>query len=81
MTATDEFLRRRLVAELVDKGAITSLEWRAAFEDVPRHVFVPKFFLRTDGGGMRAVSAADDDWLDCAYRDVTLVTQLDGNDA
>ncbi|MBV9013847.1 MAG: hypothetical protein JO272_17720 [Pseudonocardiales bacterium] len=61
MTATDEFLRRRLVAELVDKGAITSPEWRAAFEAVPRHVFVPKFFLRTDGGGMRAVSAADDD--------------------
>jgi methyltransferase of ATP-grasp peptide maturase system len=81
MTATDEFLRRRLVAELVDKGSITSPEWRAAFEAVPRHVFVPKFFLHAESGGMRAVSATDDDWLDCAYRDVTLVTQLDGNDA
>ncbi|MGH3799799.1 MAG: ATP-grasp peptide maturase system methyltransferase [Pseudonocardiaceae bacterium] len=81
MIATEELLRRRLATELVDKGAITSPEWRTAFENVPRHFFVPKFFLHADGGGMRAVDSTDDDWLDSAYKDLTLVTQLEGDDA
>jgi len=81
VVATEELLRRRLATELVDKGAITSPEWRAAFEAVPRHLFVPKFFLHAAGGGMRAVGAPDDDWLDSAYQDLTLITQLDGDDS
>ncbi len=81
MVATEELLRRRLATELADKGAIISPELLMAFESVPRHVFVPKFFLHSDGGGMRAVDSTDGDWLDRAYQDLTLVTQLDGDDA
>ncbi|MGH3854501.1 MAG: ATP-grasp peptide maturase system methyltransferase [Pseudonocardiaceae bacterium] len=69
------------MTELVEQGAVTSPEWRVAFESVPRHVFVPKFFLHADGGGMCAVDSTDGDWLDSAYQDLTLITQLDGNDA
>jgi len=49
--------------------------WREAFEQVPRHVFVPRFY-RPDGA---LVDGADpetrDEWLDSVYRDDSLTTQ------
>ncbi|MGH8940795.1 MAG: methyltransferase domain-containing protein, partial [Actinomycetes bacterium] len=49
--------------------------WREAFEQVPRHVFVPQFY-RPDG---TLVDGADpdmrDEWLDAVYRDDSLITQ------
>lgn len=40
-------LRNRLVAELVRQGAIASPSVRQAFEDVPRHLFVPRVDVAT----------------------------------
>ncbi|MGH3624932.1 MAG: ATP-grasp peptide maturase system methyltransferase [Sciscionella sp.] len=78
MTTVD--YRAELVRKLVDEAAIVSPKWRRAFESVPREEFVPRFFLHKPGGGMRAVTEGDDDWLASVYSDLTLVTQLDGDD-
>ena len=40
-------LRNRLVEELVNQGAITSQPVRQAFEEVPRHLFVPRVDITT----------------------------------
>ncbi len=42
-----EHLRRALVQGLVDRGAITSDAVRHAFEQVPRHIFVPEVDAET----------------------------------
>jgi methyltransferase of ATP-grasp peptide maturase system len=76
-------LRHALADELVRAGHLKSAAWRRAFERVPRHVFVPRFFIdrEHDGryesmdGGNPAQHA---EWLAAVYLDDTLVTQLDG---
>lgn len=73
-------LRRRLVEALVEAGAIRSPEWRMAFERVPRHLFAPRFELRTAFGwemidGSRPEQ--HDRWLAEVYRDQPLITQRD----
>ncbi|OLT23920.1 hypothetical protein BJF79_14330 [Actinomadura sp. CNU-125] len=72
-----------LADELERAGDLRSPEWRRAVERVPRHVFVPAFFERTDtpdrGTLWTPVHSDDDRWLDLAYRDETWVTQLDGH--
>lgn len=74
-------LRRELADELERAGDLRSPEWRRAVERVPRHLFVPEFFERTDtpdrGTLWAPVRGDDDRWLDLAYRDETWVTQLD----
>ena len=40
-------LRNRLVEDLVRQGAITSQQVQQAFEDVPRHLFVPRVNIAT----------------------------------
>ncbi len=77
MTRTDQDWQPRLVAlvdQLAEDGALRSPAWRAAFEAVPRHVFVP--MVLTNG---EAVSGDDpahrEAWLDLAYTDTSLVTQ------
>jgi protein-L-isoaspartate(D-aspartate) O-methyltransferase len=58
----------------------TRTAWRAAFEGVPRHVFVPRFWA-LDGynAPARLVDGADpaqrDEWLDTVYSDRFLATQ------
>ena len=42
-----EELRTRLVEELVSQGAIRSKRVRRAFEEVPRHLFVPRVDITT----------------------------------
>ncbi|MFM9448205.1 methyltransferase domain-containing protein [Streptomyces acidiscabies] len=66
--------RARLVQALVDAGCLTDPAWRGAFEQVPRHVFVPYYF---DHAGNRI--AADDpatyeQWFTAVHDDRPLVT-------
>ncbi len=65
---------RALADDLAALGALDPA-WREAFEQVPRHVFVPRFY-RLDG---ILVDGTDPDmrgqWLDEVYRDDSLTTQ------
>ncbi|MFC6886537.1 MULTISPECIES: ATP-grasp peptide maturase system methyltransferase [Actinomadura] len=76
-------LRRALADALERSGDLHSPQWRRSVERVPRHLFVPEFFRRTetsDRGTLWAPISSGRDpeqWLDLAYRDETLVTQLD----
>ncbi|WP_051840900.1 methyltransferase domain-containing protein [Streptomyces sp. NRRL F-5126] len=54
--------------------------WRAAFAEVPRHLFVPYYYA--DGGGGRLLWSGDTDpeargrWLRGAYADTALATRM-----
>ncbi|HEX5401182.1 MAG TPA: ATP-grasp peptide maturase system methyltransferase [Pseudonocardiaceae bacterium] len=73
--------RTRLVRALTAAGVLPDQAWRAAFADVPRHMFLPRFFRPCDDGTWVAVDRTDPDWLDQVYEDRVLVTQLDGDPA
>ncbi|MEU2775653.1 ATP-grasp peptide maturase system methyltransferase [Streptomyces sp. NPDC007162] len=70
---------------LARDGAVVDPRWLAAADDVPRHRFVPGFYLaadETDENGLvvwEPVTAELDHgrWLAAAYSDATLVTQFD----
>ncbi|MFG3409404.1 methyltransferase domain-containing protein [Streptomyces sp. NPDC048142] len=66
--------RAKLAQALVDSGDVTDSDWQAAFERVPRHVFVPYFYDHTG----RKISADDaetrDQWFDAVHEDRALVT-------
>ena len=68
-------LRAKLAQSLTDSGDVSDPAWRTAFENVPRHVFVPTFY---DNSG-RPISGEDpdtrDEWLAGVYDDRTLITQ------
>lgn len=68
-------LRAELARSLIDSGELSDPSWPAAFESVPRHVFVPTFY---DNNG-RPVSGDDPDtrgeWLATVYEDRILVTR------
>ncbi|TDQ05556.1 methyltransferase of ATP-grasp peptide maturase system [Labedaea rhizosphaerae] len=59
-------------------GALTDPRWITAFLDVPRHVFLPRWF-EPEGGKWRAVDDTEPGWLDEVYSDRVLVTQLDND--
>ena len=42
-------LRRRLVEQLLDEDVLHEPEWIDAFRAVPRHVFLPRFFVPANG--------------------------------
>ncbi|MGW1980324.1 ATP-grasp peptide maturase system methyltransferase [Streptomyces sp. NPDC001889] len=77
-------LARSLTGDRPGEGS-----WRAAVATVPRHRFVPGFYLasgRVDGRGLpvwEPVTAELDHgrWLAAAYADTTLITQFDGDEA
>jgi len=77
-------LRRRLAERLTAGGQLRSPAWRAAVGAVPRHEFVPQFFRMMDGPGpsrwepITRERVGLDRWLELAYADDSLVTQLDG---
>ncbi|MEV0676636.1 methyltransferase domain-containing protein [Actinosynnema sp. NPDC050436] len=73
-------LREELVDSLVEAGVLTDARWAAAFREVPRHVFVPAFFVATPDG-WAPVTADHPDFLPLVYRNQVCVTQLDGTDA
>lgn len=78
-------LRHRLAAQLAAAGRVGSPEWRAAVDDVPRHLFIPEFFDRTDPADgsptlyvpVSASRSGTARWLELVYSDETWVTQLD----
>lgn len=65
---------RALTQELEDADALDE-SWRAAFQETPRHVFVPRFY-RPD---MSLVDGSDprqhEEWLSTVYSDDSLTTQ------
>jgi methyltransferase of ATP-grasp peptide maturase system len=83
MTPDTSAERRALAERLEQSGDLTSPSLRAAVEAVPRELFLrPGVFLPTDDGLWRPVTALGADpkeWVEIAYSDQSLVTQLDGH--
>ncbi|MET8115411.1 ATP-grasp peptide maturase system methyltransferase [Streptomyces prasinus] len=82
-------LRTAMADDLAARGFLGDAAWRAAVEAVPRHRFVPGFYLPADDGSdgqgltlWQPVTAALDHgrWLAAAYSDATLITQFDGDE-
>ncbi|MFF3324518.1 methyltransferase domain-containing protein [Streptomyces sp. NPDC002889] len=73
--------RLSLVREIVAGGGLTDPAWRAAFEEVPRHLFVPYYF-DTRAGAYERLWCEDPDpvrrdrWLRGAYEDGPLATRV-----
>ncbi|WP_328721640.1 methyltransferase domain-containing protein [Streptomyces sp. NBC_00247] len=73
--------RQAMVRLIVAGGGLRDLGWRAAFEDVPRHLFVPYYY---EGGLLGAVRLWCEDadpvrreqWLRGAYADGPLATRM-----
>ncbi|WP_189536696.1 methyltransferase domain-containing protein [Streptomyces roseolilacinus] len=77
--------RHRLVAALTAEGALPDPAWRAAFEEVPRHLFVPSYHVGVLGGYERLRRDDPDPegrrrWLEGAYEDQPLGTLLRGDE-
>ncbi|MEV6673822.1 methyltransferase domain-containing protein [Streptomyces sp. NPDC051162] len=74
-------LRAGLVRELIARGELADPRWRAAFEQVPRELFVPYYYVGAPGGYRRR-SRADPDprareaWLTGVYADEPLATYV-----
>ncbi|MET9260523.1 methyltransferase domain-containing protein [Amycolatopsis sp. NPDC004079] len=68
-----------LADELAAAGKLASPAWRAAVQAVPRHLFVPRFYVRRDDR-MHALAADDPatsrDWAEQVYTNTALVTKL-----
>jgi methyltransferase of ATP-grasp peptide maturase system len=73
-------LRRSLADALEASGDLRTKPWRQAVEAVPREVFVPEWFDRTDTdqGTLWTPVTGEHANLTGVYADATLVTQLDG---
>ncbi|HEX4701609.1 MAG TPA: ATP-grasp peptide maturase system methyltransferase [Pseudonocardiaceae bacterium] len=69
--------RARLTRALRSAGMLADPAWRTAFAQVPRHVFLGRFFLANSAGCWQASDRTDPGWLDQVYADRVLVTQLD----
>ncbi|MFD9904046.1 ATP-grasp peptide maturase system methyltransferase [Streptomyces sp. NPDC059063] len=82
-------LRETMTKALADDGRLADPAWRHAVATVPRHRFVPGFFLpahQPDTQGLTVwepVTAELDygRWLAAAYSNTTLITQFDGDEA
>ncbi|MGH3622318.1 MAG: methyltransferase domain-containing protein [Sciscionella sp.] len=70
---------RALASTLVASGTVRTPAWHAAFENTPRHVFVPQWY-DTENGRNVLVRADDpvqrDRWWSAIYADTVLVTQV-----
>ncbi|MFE1552034.1 methyltransferase domain-containing protein [Streptomyces sp. NPDC058718] len=73
--------RRALVREIEADGTLSDPAWRAAFAEVPRHLFVPSYYVAGPGGYER-LWAGDPDparrerWLRGAYADTAIATRV-----
>jgi methyltransferase of ATP-grasp peptide maturase system len=79
VTTTDTEWRtraRQLAQHLADNGVLDDPAWRDAFESVPRHVFVPRFYRQQPDAEWSETTAQDDGWLNAVYSDEPLVTAL-----
>lgn len=73
-------LNHALIEHLAASGKLNARAWRTAFEDVPRHLFAPRFTLPDNLGGHAldiADSAQRKEWLRAAYQDEALLTIFD----
>ncbi|MEU4065863.1 methyltransferase domain-containing protein [Streptomyces wedmorensis] len=73
--------RRALVREVEAEGELADPAWRAAFEEVPRHLFVPYYYVPGPGGYERLWSGDPDAgrrerWLRGAYEDAAIATRV-----
>ncbi|MFC5804183.1 methyltransferase domain-containing protein [Streptomyces formicae] len=73
--------RRALVRRIAATGALEDPAWRAAFEEVPRHLFVPYYYVSTFAGYERLWCGDRDPerrgrWLRGAYADGPLATRV-----
>src|SRR6478672_11100473 len=81
-------LREAMAKALAEAGVLADSGWRAAVEAVPRHRFVPGFYLPAEARDKNGLTVwepltADLDchrWLAAAYSDETLITQFDGDE-
>ncbi|MGK5628496.1 ATP-grasp peptide maturase system methyltransferase [Streptomyces sp. URMC 123] len=81
-------LRKAMTKALAEDGVLADPAWRQAVEKVPRHAFVPGFYLpgeERDGQGLTVWEPVTaeldrDRWLAAAYADTTLITQFDGEE-
>ncbi|WP_319054224.1 ATP-grasp peptide maturase system methyltransferase [Streptomyces europaeiscabiei] len=81
-------LREAMAKGLAEDGVLDDPTWLQAVQTVPRHRFVPGFYLPADvrdGQGLtiwEPVTAELDygRWLAAAYSDTTLITQFDGDE-
>jgi methyltransferase of ATP-grasp peptide maturase system len=76
-------LARRLAEDINAVGKMHTPEWRAAVQEVPRHVFVPRYYTDDQQGRSRRWTLhepKDPDsvrrWLELVYSRTTLVTQV-----
>jgi protein-L-isoaspartate O-methyltransferase len=70
--------RRRatmLATELTDTGVLTDPSWRAAIEQTPPRLFVPRFYRNDDTIADGADPVTVGEWLDAVYSDTSLVVQ------
>ncbi len=73
--------RRSMVRLIVHDGGLTDPAWRAAFEEVPRHLFVPYYYV-SRGGTHERLWCEDPDpaqresWVRGAYYDGALATRM-----
>ncbi|MFJ5829921.1 methyltransferase domain-containing protein [Streptomyces sp. NPDC093089] len=73
--------RRALVREVEAEGELADPAWRAAFDEVPRHLFVPYYYVAGSGGYERLWSGDPDAerrerWLRGAYGDTAIATRV-----
>ncbi|MEU2022976.1 methyltransferase domain-containing protein [Streptomyces sp. NPDC016469] len=81
MTAPNDLasaaLRAQFAAALGEETR--SSRWLAAFADVPREHFVPRFYRQDGRGHWYEVSEGDPGHLEAVYSDTALTTQLDAH--
>ncbi|MDJ1136609.1 methyltransferase domain-containing protein [Streptomyces iconiensis] len=72
----------QLVREMVAGGGLRDPAWRAAFEEVPRELFVPFFYSAVPGGDYERLWRDDPDpgrrarWREGVYTDQPLATRM-----
>ncbi|MEU3657872.1 ATP-grasp peptide maturase system methyltransferase [Streptomyces sp. NPDC032161] len=79
-------LREAMTKALAENGVLADPAWKEAVQAVPRHRFVPGFYLPADGRDGQGLTVwepvtAELDygrWLAATYSDTTLITQFDG---
>ncbi len=69
-----------MVDSLTAAGVLRDPRWVEAFREVPRHAFLPGFFVQRPDGTWDAVTRDHPDHLALVYRNQVCVTQLNGDD-
>ncbi|WP_025620610.1 ATP-grasp peptide maturase system methyltransferase [Salinispora cortesiana] len=68
----------QFLAGLKADGYLSDPLWKKAFGAVPRHVFLPSFFLSLPDGRWQAIDTTHPAYWRMVYSNTTLTTQLDG---